>query len=160
MPPPRARGVVARRRRRYYCFILPALVVIVAVIIFPWLFTVWMSVFDWKIGSDRALRRARQLHEPVHQPRFLEAIVRTFYFTVLAVVAPLVLGTIAALIFHRQFPFRGVLRGVFIMPMMATPVADRAGVDDDVPSAAGRAQLPAVAGRPAAVAMGVLAARS
>ena len=33
------------------------------------------------------------------------------------------LGTVAALIFHREFPFRGVLRGIFIMPMMATPVA-------------------------------------
>ena len=27
------------------------------------------------------------------------------------------------MIFHREFPFRGVLRGIFIMPMMATPVA-------------------------------------
>ena len=36
---------------------------------------------------------------------------------------PLVLGTIAALIFHREFPFRGVLRAIFTMPMMATPVA-------------------------------------
>jgi multiple sugar transport system permease protein len=42
---------------------------------------------------------------------------------VLAVIIPLVLGTAAAMIFHRQFPFRGLLRGVFIMPMMATPVA-------------------------------------
>ena len=33
------------------------------------------------------------------------------------------LGTAAALVFHREFPFRGVLRGIFIMPMMATPVA-------------------------------------
>ena len=30
---------------------LPAMIVIVAVIIFPWLFTVWMSAFDWKIGT-------------------------------------------------------------------------------------------------------------
>ena len=41
----------------------------------------------------------------------------------LAVVLPILLGTVAALIFHREFPFRGVLRGIFIMPMMATPVA-------------------------------------
>ena len=30
---------------------------------------------------------------------------------------------VAALIFHREFPFRGLLRAIFIMPMMATPVA-------------------------------------
>ena len=34
-----------------------------------------------------------------------------------------VLGVWAALVFHREFPFRGILRTVFVMPMMATPVA-------------------------------------
>src|SRR5262249_33031852 len=41
----------------------------------------------------------------------------------LAVVPPLVLGIGAALVFHRRFPLRGLLRGIFILPMMATPVA-------------------------------------
>jgi multiple sugar transport system permease protein len=39
------------------------------------------------------------------------------------VIAPVVLGTLAALVFHAEFPFRGFLRGIFVMPMMATPVA-------------------------------------
>jgi multiple sugar transport system permease protein len=119
---PRA-GVVARRRRRYYWFVVPALLVVGAVIVFPWLFTVWMSAFDWKIGSAAHFVGFDNYTGLVSNRRFLEAVARTFYFTALAVAAPLVLGTIAALIFHRQFPWRGVLRGVFIMPMMATPVA-------------------------------------
>src|SRR5215831_10021554 len=101
-------GFIARRQRSYYYFALPALLVVGAVIIFPWLFTVWMSLFDWKIGTVA---------------HFVESIVHTFYFTLLAVVVPLVLGLVAALIFHRQFPFRGLLRSIFTMPMMATPVA-------------------------------------
>ncbi|MDU0957119.1 MAG: sugar ABC transporter permease, partial [Bradyrhizobium sp.] len=36
---------------------------------------------------------------------------------------PLVLGTLAAVVFHARFPGRGLLRALFIMPMMATPVA-------------------------------------
>jgi multiple sugar transport system permease protein len=122
-PPAPRPGVVARRRRTYYRFIVPALTVIGAVIIFPWLFTLWMSAFDWTIGSDAHFVGLDNYTALVRNQRFLEAVVRTFYFTVLAVVAPLVLGTIAALIFHRQFPFRGMLRGIFVMPMMATPVA-------------------------------------
>jgi multiple sugar transport system permease protein len=116
-------GVVARRQRSYYRFIVPALVVVGAVIVFPWLFTIWMSAFDWTIGRDAHFVGLDNYTALLHNQRFIEAVGRTFYFTVLAVVAPLVLGTIAALIFHRQFPFRGVLRGIFIMPMMATPVA-------------------------------------
>lgn len=121
-PVPRA-SVVARRRRRYFYFVVPALVVVGAVIIFPWLFTVYMSAFDWKIGSTAHFVGFENYVNLATNQRFLESVVRTFYFTVLAVIAPLVLGTAAALIFHRQFPFRGLLRGVFIMPMMATPVA-------------------------------------
>lgn len=41
----------------------------------------------------------------------------------LAVLAPLVLGTAAALVFQQRFFLRGLLRGIFILPMMATPVA-------------------------------------
>ncbi|HTQ01227.1 MAG TPA: sugar ABC transporter permease [Casimicrobiaceae bacterium] len=115
--------MVARRRRRYYWFVVPALVVVGAVIVFPWLFTVWMSAFDWKIGSTAHFVGFDNYTGLASNRRFLEAVARTFYFTALAVAAPLVLGTVAALIFHRRFPWRGVLRGVFIMPMMATPVA-------------------------------------
>jgi len=121
--PPRRTQFLARRRRNYYLFIAPALIVVGAVIVFPWIFTLGMSVFDWKIGSDAHFVGLGNYETLATNQRFLEAIVHTFYFTVLAVVAPLVLGTAAAMIFHREFPWRGVLRGVFIMPMMATPVA-------------------------------------
>ena len=112
-----------RRRRDFRLFTLPALVVICAVILFPWLFTVWMSAFDWKIGSVAHFVGLDNYAKLATNQRFLEAIGHTFYFTLLAVAIPLVLGTWAALVFHREFPLRGVLRSVFTMPMMATPVA-------------------------------------
>jgi multiple sugar transport system permease protein len=121
--PPRRTQFLARRRRNYYLFIAPALIVVGAVIIFPWLFTLWMSAFDWKIGSSSHFVGFGNFEALATNQRFAEAILHTFYFTALAVVLPLVLGTAAAMIFHREFPLRGVLRGVFIMPMMATPVA-------------------------------------
>jgi multiple sugar transport system permease protein len=116
-------GFLTRRHRSYYYFALPALVVVGAVIIFPWLFTVWMSAFDWKIGSVAHFVGLDNYAKLITNQRFIESIVHTFYFTLLAVVVPLVLGLAAALIFHREFPFRGVLRAIFTMPMMATPVA-------------------------------------
>jgi multiple sugar transport system permease protein len=116
-------GFLARRRRTYLLFVLPALIVVGAVIIFPWAFTVWMSAFDWKIGSVAHFVGFDNYTRLATNTRFLESIVHTFYFTVLAVIFPLILGTTAALIFHREFPLRGMLRSIFTMPMMATPVA-------------------------------------
>lgn len=122
---PRARtGTQAyARHRRFYRFIYPALALIAAVIVFPWLFTLYMSVHDWKIGQEKHFVGLANYARLATDERFLDTIWRTLYFTALAVILPLVFGTLAAIIFHRRFPFRGLLRGIFIMPMMATPVA-------------------------------------
>ena len=108
---------------RYWLFSLPAVLVIAAVIVFPWLFTLYMSGQDWKIGGGVEFVGLGNFAELVKDQRFIESMGHTFYFTILAVVLPIVFGTAAALVFHREFPFRGLLRTIFVMPMMATPVA-------------------------------------
>jgi multiple sugar transport system permease protein len=111
------------RRQIYLLFLLPALIVIFAVIIFPWLFTLWMSLNDWQMGMQRSFAGLANFQKLATDTRFLETIPRTLFFTVLGVVAPLILGVFAAEVFHQRFPLRGLLRGIFILPMMTTPVA-------------------------------------
>ena len=107
----------------YWPFVIPALVVVLAVIIFPWVFTIWMSLQEWKVGSPTVfVGLANYLRLP-NDPRFVEAVGHTLSYTVLSVVLPLILGTLSAVVFHQKFAARGFLRGIFIMPMMATPVA-------------------------------------
>jgi multiple sugar transport system permease protein len=110
-------------RRALYWFVIPAVIAILAVIVFPWGFTLWMSLFDWKIGSTPAFAGLANYLELTTNQRFLEAIAHTLWFTLLAVLGPLILGTAAALVFHQKFPLRGFFRGAFTLPMMATPVA-------------------------------------
>ncbi|HEY6843223.1 MAG TPA: sugar ABC transporter permease, partial [Thermoanaerobaculia bacterium] len=112
-------GFLLRRRRSYRLLTVPAMFVVAAVIVFPWLFTIYMSAFDWKIGEAAHFIGLSNYAGLATNQRFLEAIVHTFYFTLLAVVFPLLLGTLAALIFHRRFRGRGWLRAIFTMPMMA-----------------------------------------
>src|SRR5688500_4723558 len=47
-------GASYGRRRGYLLFVAPALIVITAVIIFPWIYTVFMSLHNWQIGSPRS----------------------------------------------------------------------------------------------------------
>ena len=117
------RGRAYARRGRYLVFALPALLVIFAVIVFPWVFTIYMSTQEWNIVGDTAFVGTGNYLSLLNDARFLESIWHTFYFTFLAVVLPLILGVGAAVVFHREFPARGFLRAVFIMPRMATPVA-------------------------------------
>ena len=107
----------------YWPFVVPALVVVLAIIIFPWVFTIWMSMNEWKVGSPTTfVGFANYLRLPA-DPRFVESVVHTIVYTALSVLLPLLLGTFAAVVFHQKFLGRGFLRALFIMPMMATPVA-------------------------------------
>lgn len=113
----------ARLAPNYWPFVIPALVVISAVIVFPWVFTLWMSAHRWTLGQEQSFIGFENYIRLASDGRFWESLWHTLIYTVLSVVAPLFLGTLAALVFDAQFPLRGFLRGVFVMPMMATPVA-------------------------------------
>ncbi|MDZ5448758.1 sugar ABC transporter permease [Labrys sp. ZIDIC5] len=110
-------------RQGYWPFILPALILVAAVIVFPWLFTIGMSANAWQVGSAPRFVGLENYIRLAGDIRFWESMWHTLTYTVLSVVAPLVLGTLAALVFDSKMPLRGVLRGIFVMPMMATPVA-------------------------------------
>ncbi|WP_454816759.1 carbohydrate ABC transporter permease [Labrys neptuniae] len=110
-------------RPGYWPFILPALVLVSAVIVFPWLFTIGMSANAWQVGSAPRFVGLENYIRLAGDMRFWESMWHTLTYTVLSVVAPLILGTLAALVFDSKMPLRGVLRGIFVMPMMATPVA-------------------------------------
>jgi multiple sugar transport system permease protein len=107
----------------YWPFVIPALVVVLAVIVFPWVFTIWMSLNQWKVGSPTTFVGLANYIRLPNDPRFVEAVGHTLVYTALSVILPLVFGTAAAVVFHQKFAGRGFLRGLFIMPMMATPVA-------------------------------------
>ncbi|MDU2924805.1 sugar ABC transporter permease, partial [Bradyrhizobium sp.] len=83
----------------------------------------WMSFQEWKVGSPTAFVGLSNYLRLPADPRFVESVGHTLSYTALSVLLPLVLGTLAAVVFHARFPGRGLLRALFIMPMMATPVA-------------------------------------
>lgn len=121
--PRAARRRATSRQGQYVFFIFPAMILIFAVIIFPWIYNVWMSFNDWQVGQEMRFVGVENYVKLASDQRFGEAMLRTLYYAFLAVAVPVVLGTFAAVVFHQRFPLRGLLRGVFILPMMATPVA-------------------------------------
>jgi multiple sugar transport system permease protein len=109
--------------RRYWLFAAPAAIIVAVVIVFPWLFTLFMSVHDWKVTGETPYVGFANYTRMLGDDRFQWAMVRTFYFTAASVIAPVLLGVWAAVTFASNFRFRGIARTIFVLPMMATPVA-------------------------------------
>jgi multiple sugar transport system permease protein len=107
-------------------FLVPAVVFVAVMMIFPVLYTLWLSLHEWSggvgtspkfIGFDNFSRLLTD------DPRFWAAARRTFVFTALAVVVETALGVAIAVLFNREFMGKGLLRTLFLFPMIATPVA-------------------------------------
>jgi multiple sugar transport system permease protein len=107
-------------------FTLPAVVVVFVLMVFPVFYTVYMSLHSWFASSLTApefiglqnFKRAITQDE-----RFRNAFWLTLYFTILATALQLVLGVALALLLNRPFRGKGFFRSIFLMPMVATPVA-------------------------------------
>ena len=71
--------------RSYWPFVLPAVLVVGAVIVFPWAFTIWMSLHAWTIGGARRFVGLANYLRLGADERFAQAIWHTLVYTTLAV---------------------------------------------------------------------------
>jgi multiple sugar transport system permease protein len=116
-------GFVERNLK--YLFPLPALFFVFLLMIFPVCYTLFISFTDWALTSGRPMKFVglQSYLRVLKEPRFSAAIGRTFAFTLGAVAAEAVLGTIIALILNREFIGKEPLKFFLLLPLVVTPVA-------------------------------------
>lgn len=109
--------------------LFPTFVVVVAFVIFPVLWNVWLSLKPVSLGD---LRGSSLFHfnftlgnfkKIFGDPQFPEVLFTTLTYTLGGSLLSIFLGLIAALLVHKEFPGRGLLRGLFISPYIAPVVA-------------------------------------
>ncbi len=108
-----------------FLFPLPAVSFIVVMMLFPVIYTLFLSFTNWNLTSGMPLKLIgfRSYARVLSEPRFLEAIGRTFSFTAIAVVAETVLGLAVALLLNREFKGKSAMKLILLLPLVATPVA-------------------------------------
>ncbi|MCC3376727.1 carbohydrate ABC transporter permease [Cohnella sp. REN36] len=112
-------------RNLKWIYVLPAVAFVLIMMLFPILYTVRISFFEWSmsaitppkwVGLDNYLSLLRD-------ERFWRATRSTLYFTVVALVIEVVLGVAIAVLLSREFRGKNLVKTVFLLPMVATPVA-------------------------------------
>ncbi len=106
-------------------FPLPAVTFVVVMMLFPVLYTFFLSFTNWNLTSGQPLTIVllRSYQRILREPRFIAALGRTFSFTLLAVSVETVMGMIIALILNREFRTKGLVKLILLLPLVATPVA-------------------------------------
>jgi len=107
-------------------FTTPAAVVVFILMVFPVFYTVYMSLHSWfasSLTSPEFTGLANFKRAFVQDERFRNALWLTLYFTALATALQVILGVALALLLNRPFRGKGFFRSIFLLPMVATPVA-------------------------------------
>jgi multiple sugar transport system permease protein len=106
-------------------FPLPTIVFIALLMVFPILYTVYLSFTNWNLtsGMEPSFVGLTSYMRVFSEPRFLQALGRTFTFTLFAVAIEVVLGVAIALILNRAFVGKGFAKLLLLLPLVATPIA-------------------------------------
>ena len=106
-------------------FPLPAIIFVAMLMIFPVLYTLFLSLTNWNLtsGTPLAFVGFKSYARVLTEPRFLHAVARTFLFTFFAVALEGILGVAIAIILNRAFVGKSVAKLLLLLPLVATPVA-------------------------------------
>jgi len=107
-------------------FPVPLLVTLFLLIIFPLIYTAYLSFHTWGLSANRKpdfVWFTNYVRIFFHDPRFWHSVLITMYYSFLAVGTEIVLGTAIALVLNRKFAGMKIVRSIFILPMAATPAA-------------------------------------
>ena len=108
--------------------LLPALIYLVAMTQAPFVLTLWYSVHKWILTSPELgqpwIGLDNYVYTLIQDPTFRIAIVNSVLITVGIVGPSLVLGLALALLLHRKFPLRGLVRSLLIAPFFVMPTVN------------------------------------
>lgn len=130
-PPIRAprqrRGLFAEVAHHWadYCYVLPAIFVLFLVIGYPIVYTIYLSFFDTPAREANIYFTGLNNYRTIMTESSIDfwgATKNTFIWTILSTGFAFILGFGAALIVHRQFPGRSVLRGILLIPYIISQV--------------------------------------
>lgn len=114
---------VATERYSHYWLLAPAVLVMSAILVYPLLFSFWVSLFDW--------RMAAATHSFVGLSNYVEALTTSFFdvvllqsigFTLVCLAVNLVLAMALAQLLNVRFKGRAIVRTLALLPMVTAPV--------------------------------------
>jgi len=115
--------------RLAFWMLFPTFAVVLALVIFPVIWNLWLSLKPVSLGDLRGVSlftfnlTLENFQKVLGDPDFGAIVLTTLIYTLAGSVLSILLGLMAAFLVHGEFPGRALLRGLFISPYIAPVVA-------------------------------------
>ncbi len=113
------------RTRAPFLFLAPAMLIVFAVLIFPIIFSLFVSTWDWPLSEGAGIRRFVGLGNYValtRDPEFWNSLRLQLGFIFVAIPIELLFGFAAALLLNREFFGARVVRSLLLLPVFFLPI--------------------------------------
>lgn len=107
-----------------FLMLLPTLIIILAVVAFPLIYSLYLSFTDYRLLSPESgiFIGFKNYVKLLQDPLFYRVLGNTILLLVVAVNTEFGLGLGIALLLNREFKARGIVRTLFMLPMMFAPI--------------------------------------
>jgi multiple sugar transport system permease protein len=108
-----------------WIYTMPAVVFVLIMMVFPIVYTLRISFYEWSMSATTPPKWVglSNYSALLADGRFWHAVGSTFYFTFAALILETVLAIAIALLLYRDFKGKNIVKTLFLLPMVATPVA-------------------------------------
>jgi multiple sugar transport system permease protein len=123
------RSFFNKEARLAFWMLFPTVAVVLAFVVFPVIWNLWLSIKPVSLENLRGLSFSelnltlQNFQKVFSNPHFVPVLRITLIYTIAGSAFSVLLGLIAALLVHGEFPGRGLVRGLFISPYVAPVVA-------------------------------------
>ncbi|NOU94185.1 ABC transporter permease subunit [Paenibacillus sp. LMG 31456] len=108
-----------------WIYTMPALLFVLIMMVFPIIYTFRISFYEWSMSATTPPKWVGWSNYTalLSEGRFWDSVFNTFYFTIVALVLETILAIAIAMLLYREFRGKNIVKTIFLLPMVATPVA-------------------------------------
>jgi len=106
-----------------YLYVAPFFVVFSIFGVYPMLYTLWISLHDWPLGSDKAHQKwvgLGNFNELIHEDQFWNSVYNTFGIFLISTIPQLLLALFIANMLNKQLRARTTIRMGIIVPIVTS----------------------------------------
>jgi multiple sugar transport system permease protein len=105
------------QHRADYLYIAPAIGVMVLVILYPFLYTIYLSFFETPASRPEITFNGLENYRELFEADLFWLVTRnTVYWTIGSTILSFLLGLGAALLVNHKLPLMGIFRGILVLP--------------------------------------------
>lgn len=103
--------------------VAPAVIIIGLLIIYPIIYNIYLSFFDVTMIGDTKFIGLENYKNVVFDVSFWKSVFTTFVYVIATTVLTTLLGLIVAMAMNKEFPLRGLVRSIILLPYVAPVIS-------------------------------------